>query len=224
MIRLCVFDMDGLLLDSERILYLQSGLEASEKVGRPLSRDFLCTLMGGSWTSYEEKVKAAYGQDYPLEEFWQAYWERNYRIINEETIPLRPGVREVLDYCRQQKISMAVATSSSQAVTQRCLEHSGIREYFDYLMCADMVAHTKPDPEIFLKAIGHFNVPLKEALVLEDGHNGAQAAINGGCRFVLVEDLAFLSKEDKDKAELVTDDIRTVIDWLRRENEGTAGV
>ena len=86
------------------------------------------------------------------------------------------------------------------------------------------VKATKPDPEIFLKAIEYFGVDKKEAIVFEDGHNGAQAAINGDCRYILVEDLAYLSEEDKQKAEMVVDDISKAIEHISKENERTIGI
>ena len=63
-----------------------------------------------------------------------------------------------------------------------------------------------------------------EALIFEDGHNGAQAAINGGLRLIIVEDLAYISEEDRAKAEMVTDDISKTIEYIEKENERTTGI
>ena len=224
MIRVCVFDMDGLLLDSERQIYVKCGLEVSAELGRPVSLEFLQSLMGGSWEKYRQSFLTEYGADYPIDDYLRIFWQRAHYIMDNEAIPLRPGAREILDYCKENGIRMAVATSSHRPETLKCLKNSGLADYFDYVITSDDVENTKPDPTIFLKAIQHFGIDKKEALVFEDGHNGAHAAINGDCRFVLVEDLAYLNDEDRMKADLHTDSLFKAIDFIKRENEGTAGI
>ena len=222
MIRLCVFDMDGLLLDSERQMYVAAGLKASKEVGRPIDEGFFPLQMGGSWANYENHLLETYGQDYPIEEFWKIYDAFVDDMINNGSIPLRPGVLKMLDYCKKNDIRMAIATSTQHEDCLKCLKNAGIYDYFDEIVTVDMVKQTKPDPEIFLKAISLFDVKKEEVLVFEDGHNGALAARNGGCRLVLVEDLALLTEEDKEYADLVTDNICNAIDLIKRENERTA--
>ncbi|MBQ6126716.1 MAG: HAD family phosphatase [Erysipelotrichaceae bacterium] len=224
MIKLCVFDMDGLLLDTERQMYAKFGEEASAEMGRPMSLDFLTTVMGGSKELYRDRVLSVYGEDYPYEEYQRRRWEKINRFIDRGDIPLRPGVPEFLEFCSRQGILKALATSTRGEVAQKCLKASGIAAYFDYMVSGDMVEKTKPNPEIFLKPIEHFNIPLNETLVFEDSHNGAQAAINGKLRYILVKDLAFLTEEDMENAEMVTDVISKAIPLIEKENERTAGI
>lgn len=224
MIKLCVFDMDGLLLDSERRIYAATGKAVSEEIGRPISLDFLTAQMGGSFKAYEDHLLETYGADYPLEEYWKRYWEKANDLIYNVAIPPRPGVKEILDFCKKSGIKMAIASSSKKYVIDSCLNNAGIKDYFDHIVSVEDVKHTKPDPEIFLKAIEHFNVNVNEALVFEDGHNGAQAAIRGNCRLIIVEDLAYISEEDRAKAEMVIDDISKAIEHIKKENERTAGI
>lgn len=224
MIKLCVFDMDGLLLDSERQIYAATGKAVSEELGRPISLQFLTAQMGGSFKAYEDHVLETYGADYPLEEYWKRYWERANDLILNVRIPTRPGVIEILDYCKDNGIKMAIASSSKRYVIDSCLSNSGIKDYFDHIVSVEDVKQTKPDPEIFLKAIAHFDIDKNEALVFEDGHNGAQAAIRGNCPLIIVEDLAYVSEEDREKAVMVIDDIRKAIDYIEKENERTAGI
>ena len=224
MIRACVFDMDGLLLDSERQLYSHCGLETSEELGRPVSLEFLSSLMGGSWQAYRDAFLREYGEDYPIDEYMKRFWEKAHYIIDNVAIPLRPGVQEILDYCKEEGIRMAVATSSHREDVEKCLHNAGIADYFECIITTDDVEHTKPDPAIFLKAIAELGEAKEETLVFEDGHNGARAAVNGHCRLVLVEDLAYLDDEDRRYADLWTDNILNAIELIKRENEGTAGI
>ena len=214
--------MDGLLLDTERQMYAKFGQEVSAELGRPMSLDFLSTVMGGSRELYRSRVLSEYGKDYPYEEYQRRRWERINRFIEQGDIPLRPGAVEFLDFCKEQGILKAIATSTRGEVAQKCLRSAGIADCFDYMISGDMVEKTKPDPEIFLKPLVHFNVPISEALIFEDSHNGAQAAINGKLRYILVKDLAFLTEEDMEKAEMVTDVISKAIPFIREENERTA--
>lgn len=216
--------MDGLLIDSERNMYAATGMEVSREIGRPLDYDFLTQQMGGSFEAYEIHLKERYGDDYPLEEYWKRYWNKVNYMVENVAIPLRPGVLQILEYCKSNNIMMSVASSSSRYIIEKCLANSGIADYFDFTISAQDVSHTKPDPEIFLKAIEHYGVDKKEALIFEDGHNGARAAFNGGCRLVLVEDVAYLSDEDKEYAQMVTDDISKVINFIEEENERTTRI
>ena len=224
MIKLCVFDMDGLLVDTERQMYLRTGLEVSQEIGHPVSQEFLCSLMGGSWDVYLDRFKETYGEDYPTEAYWEKYDERVRSIVENEAIPLRPGVAELLDYCDEKGIRKAIATSTRQEMTDKVLVNTGIADRFDYVVTASMVKNHKPHPDLFLNAIGHFGIPIEEAIVFEDGHNGAQAAINGHCRYIIVQDLARLTEEDKNKAIMVIDDISKAIPYIEAENERTIGI
>ena len=224
MVKLCVFDMDGLLLETERYLYLNIEMQISESLGFPLSKQFLCSLMGGGWDEYPKKIINEAGKDFPIDEYMKQLWEKIDYFLNYEVIPLRPGAKEILEYCKQNNIKTAIATSTHNETALKCLNNSKIYDYFDYIVTGDMVSRGKPDPEIFLKAINHFNIDINEALVFEDGHNGALAAANGNCRLVIVEDLAYISEEDKEYAQLNAKDLFEAIDFIRRENEAASGI
>lgn len=222
MIKLCVFDMDGLLLDSERQMYVAAGIYASNKLGRPINPNSFKRLMGGSWANYRKGLLEEYGQDYPMDDYFKIYNAFVDDKVNNSVIDLRPGVLDVLNYCKQKGIHMAIATSSNLEYTEKLLKHSNIREYFEFICTRDMVKETKPNPEIFLKAIDHFNIPHENAMVFEDGHNGALAAQNGHLRLTVVEDLALLTDEDKAYSDHVTTNISTIIDFIEKENETAA--
>ncbi len=93
MIRLIVFDMDGLLVDTERQMYVKTGLEVSQEIGHPVTQEFLCSLMGGSWDTYLSHFTEEYGDDFPVDEYWEKYEERVHYIVENEALPLQAGRR-----------------------------------------------------------------------------------------------------------------------------------
>ena len=215
--------MDGLLLDSERHMYSRLGAEVSRKLGMEIDLPFLRSMMGNDWKIYKQKVAEHMGKDFPIDEYMRLLNEGIDYTIENVPIPMRPGAREVLDYCKKSGYLMAIATSTHKKQAYRCLENAGIFDYFDHIITGDQVSKGKPDPEIYLKTLEYFGIDADEALVLEDGHNGSLAAFSAGIRLVIVEDLAYISEEDRQKAYLHTYDIRDVIPLLRSENEAAAG-
>ena len=224
MIKLCVFDMDGLLLDSERYLYLYNEIEITKSLGYDIDEEFFRSLMGGSWNTYPEKVLEKAGKDFPIDKYMSILWDKINYTVDNEAIPLRKGAIEILDFCKQNNIKMSIATSTPYGTAIKCLKNSNVYDYFDFIITGDQVSKGKPDPEIFLKAIEHFNIDKKQALVFEDGHNGCLAARRGNCRLVIVKDLAYIDKEDEEYADLNIKDLNQAIEFIRRENETTSSI
>ena len=213
----CIFDMDGLLLDTERQMYLEGGLKISAELGRPITERSLRAMMGLNWPSYYARIQEEYGEDYPIDAYREKFLELVDHMVNEFTFDLRPGVKEVLDFCKDHHLSMAVATSTPGHRAENCLKNAGILDYFDLIISGDMVQKGKPDPEIYLTAAEKLNIPKEEIIVFEDAHNGAVAALDGGFRLILVEDLARITSEDKERALMVLDRIDQAIPYLEKE-------
>ena len=209
--------MDGLLLDTERQMYLQGGLKISRELGRPISEESFEGLMGLNWTDYYIRIKEEYGEDYPIDIYREKFLKHVDDMIEHFAFDLRPGVKEILDFCREHHIAMGVATSTPHDRTLKCLKNAGIIDYFDEILSGDMVEKGKPDPEIYLTVAKKMGVSNEEALVFEDGHNGARAAINGGFRLFIVEDLAHLEEEDRRECVKVLHRIDEAIEYIEKE-------
>ena len=130
----------------------------------------------------------------------------------------RPDVKETLEGLDRMGYTMGIiANTVTETEIPDWMVTDHVAHYFKTTILSSKVRLRKPDPEIFLKAIEHFGVEKKQAIILEDGHNGSLAAKGGGLRLVLVEDMAYVSDEDRAYADLHTHNLSDVISFLERE-------
>ena len=223
MIKLCVFDMDGLLVDSERYMWFKSLSIAAQEQGKVMTDEFHSSFMGKSLKSLKPTFKKAYGQDFDVELFYKRIEELNKGFM-KQGIPLMKGARQLLDYLHSKSIKTCIGTGSTKQETMDMLTSDNLLDEFDAIVCGDDIEKCKPDPEIYLKCYEKFNFDKSEILVLEDGEAGAKAAIAAGIRLILVPDVAIISQEVKDQAYRVVNDLSQVIDIIKEENETTTSI
>jgi HAD superfamily hydrolase (TIGR01509 family) len=183
-----VFDMDGLMFDTERII-MECWDETGEEMGYgPLGFHILHTL-GMNRKSRKIYFEQQLGKDFPYDEFQNRYAEKTYEKTTQN-VPAKPGLYELLDYLKQEHYLIAVATSSSRESALFKLKGSGLsKDNFDVMICGDMVKNSKPDPEIYLTACRELKKPPKQLIALEDSDNGLKAALAAGMRTVMIPDL-----------------------------------
>lgn len=183
-----IFDMDGLMFDTERIVK-RSWDEAAPLLGlEPLGHHIYHTL-GMNLARRRQYFKEACGPDFPFEEFTECYRGISREILRREGLPVKPGLYQLLDCLKEKKIPMAVATSSSARHAGENLREAGVEQYFSCMITGDQVKRSKPDPEIYLLACRKLGVPPEEAMALEDSANGLRAALDAGVMAVMVPDL-----------------------------------
>lgn len=183
-----VFDMDGLLLDSERIVK-RSWEEAGEEMGIPHMGEHIFHTLGLNRAGRDSYFRSALGECFGIEEFSERTGRCFYRIVEEEGMTLKPGVREILSYVKAYGYKTAVATSSRKEYSIKMLESVGIYEYFDGGVFGDMVKNSKPDPEIYRKACESIGMSPKYCLALEDAPSGIRSAYEAGLTVIAVPDL-----------------------------------
>ena len=211
MIKLCIFDMDGLLIDSERCMWSPSMAIAANKQGFSLSPELHNTFRGMNFASVGKILEKEFGPSFDYNLFLKDMHENNKHII-EEGIPLRPGVLELLDYLKQNSIKTCIGTSTPRIEADKILDVIGITKYFDAVVCGDEIKNGKPSPDIYLTCLAKFSgINKEEALIFEDGQSGALAALASGMKLVLVPDLAMLNDEVKTKAFKVFNCINEII-------------
>lgn len=183
-----VFDMDGLMFDSER--YVQKSWDqAGEILGYgPLGHNIVNT-MGLNRDDREKYFKKHYGQEFPFLKFMDTYRNAYYEMSKDSGIPAKEGLHELLNLLKRHGIKMAVATSSSQEHAFGNLKREGIRDYFQMVVTGNMVKRGKPEPEIYLTACKGLDVAPEKAIALEDAANGIRAAYRAGMMPVIIPDL-----------------------------------
>ena len=182
------FDMDGLLLDSER-LYQTAFREACEAQGLPFDEasylEIICTPDAEARTI----LRAAYGAAFPLEAVLHAAAERYRSRVEREPVPLKPGVRALLEVLAARNIPRAVVTSTARDFARHKLRLAGLLEAFAFVVGGDDTARNKPAPEPYLLACARFGLPPERCLALEDSENGVRSALAAGLRVVQIPDL-----------------------------------
>ncbi len=210
-----LFDMDGLMLDSE-CLYQEAWKRAAAELGYTLDADLYLSLVGRSNAEAERTFAQVYGADFPTVAFragWDAHW---HELVAQQGIPLKPGLLALLDWVEQQSLPKAVGTSSNQAEAEVCLTAAGIRDRFATVVTVDQVQAGKPAPDIFLTAAQRLGVPPDQCLVLEDSNAGVAAAQAAGMAVIMVPDLQTPTAASTAIALHIYPSLHGVLSWLQQ--------
>lgn len=181
--RAIVFDMDGLMIDSEKV-YWAIGREIAREFGKEVSDQTLGKMMGRSPIKSVEIYAADLGLIQSPQELLEMREGRVKQALERGVDPM-PGLFEVLAEFKP-RYKLAIATSAPMYLVDVIMKNLGIRSYFDAIQTSDDVVHGKPDPEIYLKAMGRLGVPPGECVVLEDSSNGALAGKRSGAYTIAV--------------------------------------
>lgn len=191
---LFIFDMDGLLLDTERL-----AVEAWEKAGKEfgicIEKEILLKTVGLDVKKTKRVLQKEYGKKFPYYEIRNKRLDIVNQRIDKEGIKLKEGALELLKLLDKMKIKKIIATSTAKKRAINKLKITNIFNYFDDIVCGDEVKKGKPNPEIFIKAAQKLNIPKKDCIVLEDSKNGAIAAIRCKMKVIIIPDLVIPDKK-----------------------------
>lgn len=208
-----IFDMDGLLLDTE-LHYKRSWTQAAKEMGFDLTDELYLQLIGITVADAEEVLAKEFGEEFDKAKFHDRAAFLYEELHKKEGLPLKPGVRELLIWAKENNIPCAVGTSTVQREAIARLKHHQIYDYFVVVIGGDMVKRGKPNPDIFLMAQGELNLTADNCLILEDAHSGLLAARAGGMRSCLVPDLLPACDDSRRIAEGVFESLHHVREWL----------
>lgn len=208
-----IFDMDGLMFDTERIYY-KAWQEAASAYGYEINWEIYNQIIARNNAYIGKVLKTLLGEDLPYDAIVEKKRLLSDAQIAQEGLKSKEGLLVLLDALEAKGIKKAVATSSMREKALRYLEIAGITHRFDTIICGDEVEESKPNPEIFLKAAAALGITPEESMVLEDSRFGIQAAERAGMTSVFVPDLVACDEEIEQRATYVVHSLKEVLTLL----------
>lgn len=208
-----VFDMDGVIFDSERAV-LECWLELADKYAIPNIMEPYLACTGTTMARTREIMMETYGPDFPYDEYAAEASAMFHERYDGGRLPMKRGVREILEYLRNHDKRIALASSTRRQTVINQLRDAKILDYFDEVVTGDMVERSKPEPDIFLLACEKVGVAPTRAYAIEDSYNGIRAAHSGKLRPIMVPDLRPADAEMMELAEVVLEDLEAVLAYL----------
>lgn len=187
-IQAVIFDMDGLMLDTERLAQ-EAWQQAGTDLGYDLPDEIYRQAIGRTAPATEAIFRAHFGQDSPFEAIYERKQQYYHTAIAEGRVALKPGLLELLDLIDARGLPKAVATSTARPLALQKLQATHLLERFPHIVCGDEIANGKPAPDIFLAAAAKLQIEPAHCLVLEDSHAGIRAAHAAGMLPVHIPDL-----------------------------------
>jgi len=207
-----IFDMDGLLLDSER-LSLMTFFETCERFKLPKDAALFKQCIGTNSQAMERILKKGLNPKVKYEDFYN-FWNDRYRALTEnKKIPLKPCVTSFLEKVQALKIPMCIATSTKTDFAIAKLKKSNIFQYFEFIVGGDQVQRSKPHPDIYQRAVEKIGARSANSLALEDSENGVKSALAAGLTVVQIPDLVAPSDELRKMGHIIIDSLEEVYDY-----------
>ena len=215
-IRGFLIDMDGLLLDTERVAW-ECWRQTEEETGHFMPDNFYYTLIGQSMKRIEARLHEVMNPACDIREFLEIA-SRIYidRVVNM-IAPVKPLAREFLEFLDMNGVPRCLATSTGKELCQHKLKGCGLLDLLPLRVCGDEVNDSKPAPDIYLAAASRIGIQPHELLVLEDSENGLRAGMEAGCLTAHIPDVGPVAMEVQAKADRIYRDLGGVIASLGRD-------
>ena len=206
-----IFDMDGLILDSERTV-LKCWEVIGEKYGFQDIVTYGISVIGKNKKATVDEFERVYGE--PGDRYERELREIYNGLASEGKVPLKPHTIELLSSMKNAGMKIAIASSSTREEVTSQMAALGALPYFDTCVCGDQVTRSKPDPEIFLLACDALGVKPEEGVGLEDSFNGVRSCKASGLYTIMVPDIIQPDDEMKGLADIILPSLKDVQDFL----------
>ncbi len=217
MIKALIFDMDGLMLDTERVKLKYRNM-VKKDLGLDYENDLLMSeTFGKTSTEIRQIYIDKYGKDYPFEEISKrskTLWKEH---VNKYGVPVKKGLLDLLKYIKDNEYKIGVATSTYEDETKYLLKEANIIHYFDMIVTGDQVVHSKPYPDLYLKAAELLSISPEDCLALEDSPNGVNSAFRAGMKVIMVPDLIKPNGELKGIVNYIVGSLDDVVPILKNK-------
>jgi HAD superfamily hydrolase (TIGR01509 family) len=213
--QLALFDMDGLLFDTER-LFLELTKKTEAEIGYRIPYELHLQAIGRSFADVAELFRGHFGPDFPMETFFRRTKERVNEHVRAYGMPVKPGVVELLGALAERGLPRVLASSSPLRLIRESLRAAGMEREFASVTGGDEVERGKPAPDIFLLAARRMEAEPGSCVVFEDSNNGIRAARAAEMRAVMVPDIKPPEDEVRDLAFGVYPDLHAVRSDLER--------
>lgn len=217
MIKGVIFDMDGTMFDTEHLSTVTWKL-TGEKLNLDISDQLITSFRGGNPAQIRRLFEEALGEDVDYDYVKKVKNDFFTSLTKEDGIPIKKGLFELMDYLKEQKIPMAVATSTARKRAEKILKMAGAYEYLTAHIYGDAVEESKPKPDIFLKAAEEIGQKPEDCLVIEDSMAGVLAGKAAGGYTIYIPDESDVPEEVLEGITAKMDSLLDVLAWFRSDN------
>lgn len=196
MIKGLIFDMDGLILDTETISN-KLLIDIFSKYDINLNEEIISKTIGLEKKKAIKVFEEYLGDNIPIKDIINLHKKIVNDYLEKNGVPVKLGLIELLNYLDEEKIKKVVATSSYRKVAENVLIRANVYNRFDDIICGDEIKESKPSPDIFLKALEKLNLPADEVIVLEDSRMGILAAHRAKIKSIMIPDILPADEETK---------------------------
>lgn len=214
-VRAVVFDMDGLLFDTER-LYFVASCRVAQAMGLEMPLELFQSMIGLTSDGSRERLIAHYGESFPVDPYWEDCFHAFRAVIETDALTLKAGAAELLDHLDALALPRAIATSSGRTNVDHHLGHLDLAHRFQAVVARGDYARGKPHPDPFLTAAERLGVDPAHCLALEDSHNGVRAAAAAGKMTIMVPDMLDATDEMHALCVRIAADLHEVAGLLGR--------
>ena len=215
-----IFDMDGLLIDSE-IHYRNALMAAGAERGLSMTTSLYDGMLGQPWSGNAQLLRAHYGADFDAESF-RPIWLSHFNRLMAQDLRLKPGVVELLDRLDRLELPRAIAPSSAHHQVEHHLAGFDLIRRFDTVVAQGDYKRGKPEPDPYLVAADRLGIAATDCLALEDSHNGIRSASSAGMMAVMVPDLLAPTDEIVGLCAHVVQDLLECLAFFEGRHEARA--
>ncbi len=213
-IKAVIFDMDGVLIDSETI-EKKNMIKSAEMNSLPFEDEFFEIFLGCNDEMSYKLLLERYKNSKIVDKYLSDLEQLQAKEYKEGNIKLKHGTREIIDYLRNNNIPYALATGSSYKYVELDFLQNGYDKIpFDYIVTGDKIINSKPNPEIFIKAANLMNININDCLIVEDSPKGIEAAYSSGAQSCFVPDLVKANQNILSKATFHKNNLLEVIQLI----------